>query len=200
MRCACASWPRVAPSARSRPASRVRSACDPISAAYSTSTPEASVNMNRNSTATTTWSSTSCTWRMMPLTSMTVRFGHARVSVLARPMPRAARWNAVMYVVGASFIAAGLMMTKKFARIDPHSSLRRLVIFASTIWPPMSKRIVSPSFKRSVFARPCSTEASATPGASRYQRPATTSFVAGRSAVEDRLNSRSARPFARSSV
>jgi hypothetical protein len=84
------------------------------------------------------------------------------------------------------------MMTKKLARIEPHSSLRRLVIFASTTCPAMSKRMVSPSLRPSVRAMPCSTDASATPGPSWYQRPAVMSFPAGAFFIDDRLNSRSA--------
>jgi hypothetical protein len=39
------------------------------------------------------------------------------------------------------------MMTKKLTRIEPHSSLRKLVMVASTGWPAMSKRSLSPSFQ-----------------------------------------------------
>ena len=98
-----------------------------------------------------------------------------------------------MKVCGVSFIAFGLMMTKKLARIEPHSSLRRLVTRACTTWPAMSKRSVSPSLRRSVLAMPCSTDASASPGLSAYHLPATIWFEACISFMVDRLNSRSAR-------
>jgi hypothetical protein len=70
------------------------------------------------------------------------------------------RWNAVIQVCGMPFIAEGLMMTKKLTRIEPHSSLRKLVIGTSTVWPAMSKRSRSPSFRFKVLARPASTDAS----------------------------------------
>ncbi len=91
-------------------------------------------------------------------------------------------------------------MTKKLARIEPHSSLRRLVTFASTTMPAMSKRITSPSFRPRVLAMPCSTEASDTPGASVYQVPPTISLPSGACAIVDRLNSRFARRCASSLV
>ena len=46
---------------------------------------------------------------------------------------------------------------KKFARIEPQSTLRSVVIFASFWMPPMSKRSVSPSLSPSVVAMPSST-------------------------------------------
>ncbi len=85
------------------------------------------------------------------------------------------------------------MMTKKLARIEPHSSLRTLVIFASTISPAMSKRRLSPSFRPRRSMMLFSTDASARPGASLNHAPSTTSFPSGSALVVDRLNSRLAR-------
>ena len=94
--CARDSCSREAPSARSRPASRTRSSKVAASAAYSTSTPAASVNRNRNSMAAMTWSSTACTWRKMALVSSTVRLGISRTSSVPNCACAAGRWKAVM--------------------------------------------------------------------------------------------------------
>ena len=98
-----------------------------------------------------------------------------------------------MKVCGVSAISAGFRMTKKLTRIEPHSSLRRLVTCASTTWPPMSKRSTSPSFRFRVLASP------ARPRLRACGRPATCrpppGCCGGSAVMVDRLNSRSTRRF-----
>ncbi|KAG1433598.1 hypothetical protein G6F56_014566 [Rhizopus delemar] len=80
MRCERASWLRVAPSARSTAASRMRSSRVAVRAAASTSTPAARVNRNSSWTALPTSFSTDCNCCRMAPTSNTVRFGNSRTS------------------------------------------------------------------------------------------------------------------------
>jgi hypothetical protein len=75
-------------------------------------------------------------------------------------------------VTGTSGSALTGYITKKLARIEPQSTLRSEVIFASLCMPPTSKRSVSPSFRPSVVAMPSSTLTA--PFSSGFQRPATT--------------------------
>ena len=89
-------------------------------------------------------------------------------------------------------------MTKKLARIEAQSTLRSEVILDSVCMPPTSKLSVSPSLRPSVLAMPSSTLMA--PASLACQRPATTTFWLGCVALCERLNSRSTRRWARSSV
>ncbi len=155
---------------------------------------------NRNSTAVTTWSSTSCSWRMMPLTSITVRLGKSRASSLVRPPACRRQVEGGHEGLRASApSAAGLMMTKKLARIEPHSSLRRLVTLASTDGAAdVEAQHVAQLQAQASWRCPARPRLRPRPGLSAYHLPATTSLVAGSSRVADRLNSRSARRCASS--
>ncbi|MDT4855177.1 hypothetical protein FQZ97_895190 [compost metagenome] len=91
-----------------------------------------------------------------------------------------------------------MYITKKLACSEPQSTLRSEVMRASFCMPPMSKRRVSPSFRPSVSARPSSTLTSFF--ASGVQVPAVMLLCAGAALLLLRLNSRSTRRLARSSV
>ena len=140
--------------------------------------------------------------------STLVMLGKARTRVLSklcgRTCPLAAgsagsgARKALMKVTGTSAASCATgYMTKKLTCIEPQSTLRRLVIFASLDWPAMSKRKLSPSLRPRVLARPSSTLMA--PCSPASQRPATTSLWTGLSVLLDRLNSRSNRRLARSS-
>jgi hypothetical protein len=177
--------------------SRARSSRVAVTAANSTTTPAASVKPNRNSTARTTLSSTDCTWSSVLVMSTLVTLGKRRTSWLSKPGRSGAR-NAVMYVDGTSGSSLTGNITKKFARIEPQSTLRSDVMRPCTGRPPMSKPSSSPSFSPSVAAMPSSTLTP--PFSSGTHSPATTWLCAGCAAACDRLNSRSTSRLARSSV
>ena len=106
--------------------------------------------------------------------------------------------KALMKDTGTSGTVATGYMTKKLTRSEPQSTLRRLVILAVLSWPPMSNVSASPSFRPSVSAKPCSTLMA--PFSPSVQRPATTVLESGLATLLERLNSRSTRRLARSSV
>ena len=88
--------------------------------------------------------------------------------------------------------------TKKFARIEPQSTLRRLVMRPSTGMPATSKRMVSPRPRPRLAASRSSTLIA--PGSSGVQRPAVTVLRSGSTALWLRLNSRSTVRFCASSA
>ena len=98
--------------------------------------------------------------------------------------------------MATSSIFACVKSTKKLTRIEPQSTLRRLLMRPSFCWPPMSKRSMSPSFRPSSSASPSSTDRP--PASSGSHLPLTISLCAGGVALWLRLNSRSTRRLARS--
>ena len=89
-------------------------------------------------------------------------------------------------------------MAKKLARMDVQSTLRSEVTLESSCTPAMSKRSVSPSLRFKVVAMPSSMLMA--PASSGVHAPPTTWLLSGRVALWLRLNSRSTRRRARSSV
>jgi hypothetical protein len=144
-----------------------------------------------------TWPSTRCTWSIWAETSTTVTFGKSRASALSKPGTLSGARKAVITVAGKSGKRATGNMTKKLTRIEPQSTLRRLVILASCSWPAMSKPSRSPSLRPSVAASPSSTLAA--PVSSAFQAPRVTWLWPGSVSLWLRLNSRSTRRLARAS-
>ena len=72
-------------------------------------------------------------------------------------------------------------MKKKLTRIESQSSLRTLVIGASTRWPAISKATRSPTFRPKVCASPASTENCGS-AAAPCQRPDWTTLPEGSAA------------------
>ena len=154
-----------------------------------------------------TWSSTRCTCAMVVVVSTLVMLGNALTNVLSKlcafgwPGTCAATSGArkaLMKDTGTSVTSATGYITKKLTRIEPQSTLRKLVILALLTWPPMSKLSASPNFKPSVLAMPSSTLIA--PFSSSVHLPAMVWLCAGCLAALDKLNSRSTRRLARSSV
>ena len=197
VRCTWRSRLLPAPTARMMANSRARSSRVAVTAANSTTKPAASVKPNRNSTARMTWSSTRCTWLMVLVMSTLVILGNSRTKALSNPLVSGAL-KAPIYVLGTSLSTPTGYITKKLARMEPQSTLRSEVIFDSVCTPPMSKRRLSPSFRFSVLAMPSSTLTA--PSSSSVQRPAITSLCGGFLLLCERLNSRSTKRLARSSV
>ena len=149
MRCTWRSSAEPAPTARRIANSRSRSPRVAVIAASSTTNPAASVKANRNSTALITCPSTRCTWAMVWLMSTLVMLGKARTKLLSNcGLPSGAR-KALIKLTGTLGNSATGNSTKKLTRMEPQSTLRRLVMRPSVTWPAMSNPSRSPSFRPS---------------------------------------------------
>ncbi|MDT4867044.1 hypothetical protein FQZ97_1019350 [compost metagenome] len=135
---------------------------------------------------------------MVWLMSTLVMLGNWRTSALSNCRSASGARKALMKLTGASGTWATGNTTKKLTRMEPQSTLRRLVMRPSLTCPAMSKPSRSPSLSPSSSARPSSTlKASASLSC---QRPATTGLCSGKVAELERLNSRSTKCWARSLV